>query len=64
MTGNVWTFIEQEGGVAHPVSWELLGAAQKLSASLPAAPSRRCCSATTSVRSPSRPFAMARRGCI
>lgn len=35
MTGNVWTFIEQEGGVAHPVSWELLGAAQKLSASLP-----------------------------
>jgi len=31
---KIWTFIEQEHGKAHPVSWELLGAAQKLSADL------------------------------
>jgi len=31
---KIWTFIEQEHGKAHPVSWELLGAAQKLSAEL------------------------------
>lgn len=28
---RIWTFIEQENGQAHPVSWELLGAVQKLS---------------------------------
>lgn len=27
---RIWVFIEQENGAAHPVSWELLGAAQKL----------------------------------
>ncbi|MEI7987636.1 MAG: electron transfer flavoprotein subunit alpha/FixB family protein [Chloroflexota bacterium] len=31
---RIWTFIEQEDGIAHPVSWELLGAVQKLSAEL------------------------------
>lgn len=32
---RIWVFIEQENGVAHPVSWELLGAAQKLAHDLP-----------------------------
>ncbi len=31
---RIWTFIEQENGKAHPVSWELLGAVQKLAAEL------------------------------
>ncbi len=31
---RIWTFIEQENGKAHPVSWELLGAVQKLSKEL------------------------------
>jgi electron transfer flavoprotein alpha subunit len=31
MSNLIWTYIEQEGGKAHPVSWELLGAARKLS---------------------------------
>jgi len=32
---RIWVFIEQEDGRAHPVSWELLGAAARLSAELP-----------------------------
>lgn len=35
MPKRIWVFIEQEHGQPHPVSWELLGAAQKLSADLP-----------------------------
>ncbi len=35
MTSRIWTYIEQEDGNAHPVSWELLGAALKLSRDLP-----------------------------
>ncbi len=35
MTSRIWTYIEQEDGRAHPVSWELLGAALKLSRDLP-----------------------------
>lgn len=31
---KIWVFIEQEDGQAHPVSWELLGAAQRLSEDL------------------------------
>lgn len=34
-TKRIWVLIEQEEGKAHPVSWELLGAAQRLSAELP-----------------------------
>ena len=30
MTRRFWVFIEQEGGVIHPVSWELLGVARRL----------------------------------
>jgi electron transfer flavoprotein alpha subunit len=30
MTRRFWVFIEQEGGVVHPVSWELLGVARRL----------------------------------
>lgn len=33
---RIWVFIEQEEGAAHPVSWELLGAAQRLAAELDA----------------------------
>ncbi len=32
---RIWVFIEQENGQPHPVSWELLGAAQRLSQDLP-----------------------------
>ncbi|NTV65592.1 MAG: electron transfer flavoprotein subunit alpha/FixB family protein [Oscillochloris sp.] len=32
---RIWVFIEQEEGKPHPVSWELLGAAQRLAAELP-----------------------------
>ncbi len=32
---RIWVFIEQEDGRAHPVSWELLGAAERLAAELP-----------------------------
>ena len=32
---KIWVFIEQEEGQAHPVSWELLGAANRLSEELP-----------------------------
>jgi len=32
---RIWVLIEQEEGVPHPVSWELLGAAQRLAADLP-----------------------------
>ncbi|MEI7645005.1 MAG: electron transfer flavoprotein subunit alpha/FixB family protein [Chloroflexales bacterium] len=32
---RIWVFIEQEEGQPHPVSWELLGAAARLSAELP-----------------------------
>jgi electron transfer flavoprotein alpha subunit len=35
MTSRIWIYIEQEESRAHPVSWELLGAAQKLSNDLP-----------------------------
>lgn len=35
MPKRLWVFIEQEHGQPHPVSWELLGAAQKLAANLP-----------------------------
>lgn len=35
MTSRIWTYVEQEEGRAHPVSWELLGAALKLSKDLP-----------------------------
>lgn len=31
---RVWVFIEQEDGVAHPVSWELIGAAKRLAQEL------------------------------
>ncbi len=31
---HVWVFVEQERGVVHPVSWELLGAGRKLAAKL------------------------------
>ncbi|MFQ6000312.1 MAG: electron transfer flavoprotein subunit alpha/FixB family protein [Anaerolineae bacterium] len=31
---RVWVFIEQEHGVAHPVSWELIGAANRLAQEL------------------------------
>ena len=31
---RIWVLIEQEGGAAHPVSWELLGAAQRLAQEL------------------------------
>lgn len=34
MTHRIWIYIEQEKGKAHPVSWELLGAAHKLSQDL------------------------------
>ncbi len=34
-TKRIWVLIEQEEGKAHPVAWELLGAAQRLSAELP-----------------------------
>lgn len=27
---HVWVFVEQERGVVHPVSWELMGAGRKL----------------------------------
>jgi electron transfer flavoprotein alpha subunit len=30
MTRRFWVLIEQEGGVVHPVSWELLGVARRL----------------------------------
>ncbi len=33
-TKRIWVFIEQEGGTAHQVSWELLGAAGRLSQEL------------------------------
>lgn len=36
-TKRIWVLIEQEEGKAHPVSWELLGAAQRLAAELPGA---------------------------
>ncbi|EFO80580.1 electron transfer flavoprotein alpha subunit [Oscillochloris trichoides DG-6] len=32
---RIWVFIEQEDGQPHPVSWELLGAAQRLANDLP-----------------------------
>lgn len=32
---RIWVYLEQEEGEAHPVSWELLGAAQRLSADIP-----------------------------
>ncbi len=32
---RIWVLIEQEDGQAHPVAWELLGAAQRLAAELP-----------------------------
>ncbi|NTU78346.1 MAG: electron transfer flavoprotein subunit alpha/FixB family protein [Chloroflexales bacterium] len=32
---RIWVFIEQEEGKPHPVSWELLGAAQRLATELP-----------------------------
>lgn len=32
---RIWVYLEQEEGQAHPVSWELLGAAQRLAAELP-----------------------------
>ncbi|MBL8058883.1 MAG: electron transfer flavoprotein subunit alpha/FixB family protein, partial [Anaerolineales bacterium] len=32
---RIWVFIEQEAGRPHPVSWELLGAAQRLAQDLP-----------------------------
>lgn len=32
---RIWVFIEQEEGKAHPVSWELLGAARRLAEDLP-----------------------------
>jgi electron transfer flavoprotein alpha subunit len=32
---RIWVYLEQEEGQAHPVSWELLGAAQRLAADLP-----------------------------
>ncbi len=32
---RIWVFIEQEEGRPHPVSWELLGAAQRLATELP-----------------------------
>ncbi len=35
MSNLIWTYIEQEHGIAHPVSWELLGAALKLAQDLP-----------------------------
>jgi electron transfer flavoprotein alpha subunit len=31
---RLWVLIEQEDGIAHPVSWELLGAARRLAAEL------------------------------
>lgn len=31
---RIWVFIEQEDGVAHPVSWELMGAANRLAQEL------------------------------
>lgn len=31
---RIWVFIEQEHGVAHPVSWELMGAANRLAQEL------------------------------
>ncbi len=34
-TRRIWVLIEQEAGQPHPVSWELLGAAQRLAAELP-----------------------------
>jgi electron transfer flavoprotein alpha subunit len=34
-TKRIWVLIEQENGQPHPVSWELLGAAQRLAAELP-----------------------------
>jgi electron transfer flavoprotein alpha subunit len=34
-TKRIWVYLEQEEGQAHPVSWELLGAAQRLAADLP-----------------------------
>jgi electron transfer flavoprotein alpha subunit len=34
-TPRIWVFIEQEDGQPHPVSWELLGAAKRLSQDLP-----------------------------
>jgi electron transfer flavoprotein alpha subunit len=33
-TRRIWVLIEQDAGVAHPVSWELLGAARRLAAEL------------------------------
>jgi electron transfer flavoprotein alpha subunit len=33
-SSKIWVFIEQEEGKAHPVSWELLGAAQRLAQEL------------------------------
>jgi electron transfer flavoprotein alpha subunit len=32
---RIWVYLEQEEGEAHPVSWELLGAAQRLAADVP-----------------------------
>ena len=32
---RIWVYLEQEEGQAHPVSWELLGAAHRLAADLP-----------------------------
>ena len=34
-SSRIWVFIEQEEGKPHPVSWELLGAAMRLSEELP-----------------------------
>jgi electron transfer flavoprotein alpha subunit len=35
MSKRIWVYLEQEDGQAHPVSWELLGAAHRLAADLP-----------------------------
>lgn len=32
---RIWVFVEQQEHQVHPVSWELLGAAKRLSADLP-----------------------------
>ncbi|MCL4294818.1 MAG: electron transfer flavoprotein subunit alpha/FixB family protein [Anaerolineae bacterium] len=32
---RIWVYLEQEEGQAHPVSWELLGAAQRLAVDVP-----------------------------
>lgn len=34
-TKRIWVYLEQEEGQAHPVSWELLGAAHRLATDLP-----------------------------